>query len=164
MIKTGIGYDIHQLKEGRPLIIGGVMVESPLGSVGHSDGDGLIHAICDSLLGASGRGDIGTFFPSENKKWENADSRLFLIEVNKMVLKAGYYISNIDCTIVLQKPKLSSYIVDIQKNIASILNINQNNISIKATTTDHLGFIGKSKGWSVIAVSTIYSADGKNNH
>ncbi len=164
MIKTGIGYDIHQLKEGRPLIIGGVMVESPLGSVGHSDGDGLIHAICDSLLGASGLGDIGTFFPSENKKWENADSRLFLIEVNKMVLKAGYYISNIDCTIVLQKPKLSSYIVDIQKNIASILNINQNNISIKATTTDHLGFIGKSKGWSVIAVSTIYSADGKNNH
>ncbi len=164
MIKTGIGYDIHQLKEGRPLIIGGVMVESPLGSVGHSDGDGLIHAICDSLLGASGRGDIGTFFPSENKKWENADSSLFLIEVNKMVIKAGYYISNIDCTIVLQKPKLSSYIVDIQKNIASILNINQNNISIKATTTDHLGFIGKSKGWSVIAVSTIYSADGKNNH
>ena len=164
MIKTGIGYDIHQLKEGRPLIIGGVVVESPLGSVGHSDGDGLIHAICDSLLGASGSGDIGTFFPSENKKWENADSRLFLIEVKKMVLQAGYYISNIDCTIVLQKPKLTSYIVDIQKNIASILNINQNNISIKATTTDHLGFIGKSKGWSVIAVSTIYSADGKNSH
>ena len=164
MIKTGIGYDVHKLKEGMPLIIGGVMIESSLGSVGHSDGDGLIHAICDSLLGASGIGDIGTFFPSDNKKWENAESRLFLTEVNKMVLEAGYYISNIDCTIVLQKPKLSSYIVDIKKNIANILNVNQNNISIKATTTDHLGYIGESKGWSVIAISTIYSTNEKNSY
>ena len=164
MIKTGIGYDVHKLTEGMPLIIGGVVIESPLGSVGHSDGDGLIHAICDSLLGASGIGDIGTFFPSDNKKWENAESRLFLNEVNKMVLQAGYYISNIDCTIVLQKPKLSSYIVDIKKNIANILNVNQNNISIKATTTDHLGYIGESKGWSVIAISTIYSTNEKNSY
>ena len=164
MIKTGIGYDVHKLKEGMPLIIGGVMIESSLGSVGHSDGDGLIHAICDSLLGASGIGDIGTFFPSDNKKWENAESRLFLTEVNKMVSQAGYYISNIDCTIVLQKPKLSSYIVDIKKNIANILNVNQNNISIKATTTDHLGYIGESKGWSVIAISTIYSTNEKNSY
>ena len=164
MIKTGIGYDVHKLKEGMPLIIGGVMIESSLGSVGHSDGDGLIHAICDSLLGASGIGDIGTFFPSDNKKWENAESRLFLTEVNKMVFQAGYYISNIDCTIVLQKPKLSSYIVDIKKNIANILNVNQNNISIKATTTDHLGYIGESKGWSVIAISTIYSTNEKNSY
>ena len=164
MIKTGIGYDVHKLKEGMPLIIGGVMIESSLGSVGHSDGDGLIHAICDSLLGASGIGDIGTFFPSDNKKWENAESRLFLTEVNKMVLQAGYYISNIDCTIVLQKPKLSSYIIDIKKNIANILNVNQNNISIKATTTDHLGYIGESKGWSVIAISTIYSTNEKNSY
>ena len=164
MIKTGIGYDVHQLKAGVPLIIGGVLIESSLGSVGHSDGDGLIHAICDSLLGASGNGDIGTFFPIDNKKLKNAESRLFLTEVNKMVLQAGYYISNIDCTIVLQKPKLSSYILDIKKNIANILNVNQNNISIKATTTDHLGYIGKSKGWSVIAISTIYSTNEKNSY
>ena len=164
MIKTGIGYDVHKLKEGMPLIIGGVMIESSLGSVGYSDGDGLIHAICDSLLGASGLGDIGAFFPSDNKKWENAQSHLFLSEVNKMVLQAGYYISNIDCTIVLQEPKLSSYIVDIKKNIANILNVNQNNISIKATTTDHLGYIGESKGWSVIAISTIYSTNEKNSY
>ena len=164
MIKTGIGYDVHQLKEGEPLIIGGVMIESSMGSVGHSDGDGLIHAICDSLLGASGLGDIGLFFPSDDKKWENAQSHLFLTEVNKMVLEAGYYISNIDCTIVLQKPKLSSYIADIKKNIANILNLSQNDISIKATTTDHLGYIGKSKGWSAIAISTIYNADGKNSY
>ena len=164
MIKTGIGYDVHQLKKGMPLIIGGVLIKSSMGSVGHSDGDGLIHAICDSLLGASGIGDIGTFFPSDNKKWENAESRLFLTEVNKMVLQAGYYISNIDCTIVLQKPKLSSYILDIKKNIANILNVNQNNISIKATTTDHLGYIGESKGWSVIAISTIYSTNEKNSY
>jgi len=164
MIKTGIGYDVHQLKKGEPLIIGGVIIESSMGSVGHSDGDGLIHAICDSLLGASGLGDIGLFFPSENKKWENVQSHLFLTEVNKMVLEAGYYISNIDCTIVLQKPELNSYREDIKKNISKILNLNENNISIKATTTDHLGYIGKSKGWSVIAVSTIYSADEKNSH
>ena len=164
MIKTGIGYDVHQLKADMPLIIGGVMIESPLGSVGHSDGDGLMHAICDSLLGASGFGDIGTFFPSNDKKWENAESRLFLNEVNKMVLEAGYYISNIDCTIVLQKPTLSSYIVDIKKNIANILELSVKNISIKATTTDYLGYIGESKGWSVIAISTICSVDGKNSY
>ena len=164
MIKTGIGYDVHQLKEGMPLIIGGVIIESSLGSVGHSDGDGLIHAICDSLLGASGIGDIGTFFPSDNKKWENAKSHLFLTEVNKMVLQTGFYISNIDCVIVLQKPKLNNYIIDIKKNIANVLNLHQNNISIKATTTDYLGYIGNSKGWSVLAVSTIYRADEKSSH
>ena len=164
MIKTGIGYDVHQLEEGFPLIIGGVLIKSSLGSVGHSDGDGLIHAICDSLLGASGLGDIGTFFPSDNKKWENAKSHLFLTEVNKMVLQTGFYISNIDCVIVLQKPKLNNYIIDIKKNIANVLNLHQNNISIKATTTDYLGYIGSSKGWSVLAVSTIYRADEKSSH
>ncbi len=164
MIKTGIGYDVHQLKEGESLIIGGVMIESSMGSVGHSDGDGLIHAICDSLLGASGLGDIGVFFPSDNKKWENAQSHLFLTEVNKMVLEAGYYISNIDCTIVLQKPELNSYKANIKKNISKILSLNENDISIKATTTDHLGYIGKSEGWAVIAISTIYRADGENSH
>ena len=164
MIKTGIGYDVHQLGKGMPLIIGGVTIESSLGSIGHSDGDGLIHAICDSLLGASGLGDIGVFFPSDDKKWENVQSRLFLTEVNKMVLQSGYYISNIDCTIVLQKPKLNSYREQIKKNISKILSLNENAISIKATTTDHLGYIGKSKGWSVIAISTIYSADEQNSH
>ncbi len=164
MIKTGIGYDVHQLKEDLPLIIGGVIIESPLGSVGHSDGDALIHAICDSLLGASGLGDIGSFFPSDNKEWENAPSHLFLTKTNKLMLESGYCISNIDCTIVLQKPRLSSYIADIKKNIANILNLSQNDISIKATTTDHLGYIGKSKGWSAFAISTIYNADGKNSY
>ena len=164
MIKTGIGYDVHQLGKGMPLIIGGVTIESSLGSIGHSDGDGLIHAICDSLLGASGLGDIGVFFPSDDKKWENVQSHLFLTEVNKMVLQSGYYISNIDCTIVLQKPKLNSYREQIKKNISKILSLNENAISIKATTTDHLGYIGKSKGWSVIAISTIYRADEQNSH
>ena len=159
MIKTGIGYDVHQLREGMPLIIGGVVIKSSLGSVGHSDGDGLIHAICDSLLGASGLGDIGKLFPSDDEKWENVESRLFLNEVNKMVSEAGYHISNIDCTIVLQKPKLNSHILGIRKNLSNILELSLKNISIKATTTDYLGYIGKSKGWSVIAISTIYSAD-----
>ena len=164
MIKTGIGYDVHQLKKGRPLVIGGVLIKSSMGSVGHSDGDSLIHAICDSLLGASGLGDIGEFFPSDDRRWKNAKSKLFLIEVNKMLLQAGYYISNIDCTIVLQKPRLSTYMDEIKKNISTILNVSNNDISIKATTTDHLGYIGKSEGWAVIAISTIYRADGKSSH
>ena len=164
MIKTGIGYDVHQLGEDLPLIIGGVIIESSLGSIGHSDGDALIHAICDSLLGASGLGDIGKFFPSDDKKWENAQSHLFLTKANKLILEEGFYISNIDCTIVLQEPKLSRYMVDIKNNIADILSISQNNISIKATTTDHLGYIGDSKGWSVVAISTIYNANGKNSY
>ena len=164
MIKTGIGYDVHQLKEGIPFVIGGVVIESSFGSVGHSDGDGLIHAISDSLLGASGLGDLGAFFPSDDKKWKDAQSHLFLAEVKNMIMRAGYQISNVDCTIVLQKPKLQGYITQIKKNIANILDFSDKNISIKATTTDHLGFIGESKGWSVIAISTIYSLDEKNNH
>ena len=105
MIRTGIGYDIHKLKEGLPLIIGGINIKSSLGSVGHSDGDALIHAIVDSLLGAAGLGDIGNFFPSDNEKWRDAQSNIFLSEAIRMIIQKGYQISNIDCTIIIQKPK-----------------------------------------------------------
>ena len=101
MIRTGIGYDIHKLKEGLPLFIGGINIKSILGSVGHSDGDALIHAIADSLLGAAGLGDIGKFFPSDDEKWRDAKSDIFLSEVKRMIVQNGYQISNIDCTICL---------------------------------------------------------------
>jgi 2-C-methyl-D-erythritol 2,4-cyclodiphosphate synthase len=159
MFKTGIGYDVHKLKKDLPLFIGGIDIKSPLGSIGHSDGDALIHAIVDSLLGATGLGDIGNFFPSNDKKWKNVQSQIFLTETNKKISQIGYQISNIDCTIILQKPKLQKHIPIIRKNISNILSLSTEKISVKATTTDYLGFIGKSKGWSVIAVSTIHSVD-----
>jgi len=164
MIRTGIGYDIHKLKEGLPLYIGGINIKSLLGSVGHSDGDALIHAIADSLLGAAGLGDIGKFFPSDDEKWRDAQSNIFLSEVKRMIVQKGYQISNIDCTIIIQKPKLQKFVSDIKKNIAKILNISEELLSIKATTTDHLGVIGKSKGWSVIAIATVYKNDEQSNN
>ena len=159
MVKTGIGYDVHKLKKRLPLFIGGIDIKSPFGSVGHSDGDALIHAMVDSLLGAAGLGDIGKFFPSDDRKWENIQSHIFLAEANKKIKQAGYQISNLDCTIILQKPKLQKYISSIRKNIAKILIISEKKISIKSTTTDYLGLIGDSKGWSVIAIATICSID-----
>ena len=164
MIRTGIGYDIHRLKEGLPLIIGGINIKSSLGSVGHSDGDALIHAIVDSLLGAAGLGDIGNFFPSDDEKWRDAQSNIFLSEATRMIIQKGYQISNIDCTIIIQKPILQKFVPDIRKNIAKILNISEELLSIKATTTDNLGVIGKSKGWSVIAIATIYKNDEQSNN
>ena len=157
MIKTGIGIDVHKLKKGLPLYIGGINIKSSTGSVGHSDGDALIHAIVDALLGAAGRGDIGKYFPSDDKKWKNAHSDIFLSEVRKILVKSKYQISNIDCTVILQKPKLQKYIPVICDNIAEILNIDKDQVSIKATTTDYLGYIGKLKGWSVLAIATIYN-------
>ena len=161
MIKTGIGIDIHKLEKDLPLFIGGVNIKSSLGSVGHSDGDALIHAIVDALLGALGEGDIGKHFPSDDKRWENIQSEVFLSEVRKILVKTHYQISNIDCTITLQKPKLQKYISSICENVSEILNIDKNQVSIKATTTDYLGYIGKSKGWSALAIATIYNNDEK---
>ena len=157
MIKTGIGIDIHKLKEGLPLFIGGVKIKSSLGSLGHSDGDALIHAIADALLGAAGKGDIGKYFPSDDIRWKDAQSEIFLSEVRKIVGK--YQISNIDCTVIIQKPKLQKHIPTICNNVAEILNIEREQVSIKATTTDYLGYIGQSKGWSALAIATIYNND-----
>ena len=164
MIRTGIGYDIHKLKKGLPLFIGGINIKSSLGSIGHSDGDALIHAIVDSLLGAAGLGDIGNFFPSDDEKWRDAQSNIFLSEATRMIIQKGYQISNIDCTIIIQKPRLQKFVPDIRKNIAKILNISEEMLSIKATTTDNLGVIGTSKGWSVIAIATIYKNDEKSSN
>ena len=155
MIRSGIGFDAHQLKKGIDLYIGGIKINSDLGSLGHSDGDALIHALADSLLGAAGMGDIGQYFPSEKKEWENAKSEIFLVEVKKILIDNGFKISNIDCTVILQKPNINPYIKSIQNNISRILELNEKYVSIKATTTDYLGYIGDSKGWSVISIATI---------
>ena len=155
MVRSGIGFDAHQLKKGIDLYIGGIKIDSALGSLGHSDGDALIHALADSLLGAAGMGDIGQYFPSEEKEWQNAKSEIFLIEVKKILISNGFKISNIDCTVILQKPKINSYIELIRNNISRILELNKKYVSIKATTTDYLGYIGDSKGWSVISIATI---------
>ena len=162
MIRSGIGYDIHQLKHGLDLYIGGIKVESEYGSLGHSDGDALIHAVADSLLGAAGLGDIGKYFPSNQEKWAGAKSEIFLFEAKKLLVEHGFQISNIDCTIILQSPQIEPYISTIRKNISKMLELNENKVSIKATTTDYLGYIGESKGWSVISIATIFEINEKS--
>ena len=162
MVRSGIGYDVHQLKNGLDLYVGGIKVESDYGSLGHSDGDALIHAIVDSLLGAANLGDIGKYFPSDKKKWAGSKSEIFLLETKKMLKKNGFLISNIDSTIILQLPKIGPYISKISKNISKMLELDEDKVSIKATTTDYLGYIGQSKGWSVISIATIFEINEKS--
>jgi len=149
--RIGNGIDIHQLEEGIPLIIGGVPIPFQKGSKGHSDGDVLFHAIVDAILGSLSLGDIGKYFPSDNSKWKNADSRIFLEHVFKLINEKGYSIENIDATIILQEPILNPHILQMREKIASILSADLDQISVKATTTDKLGFIGKSEGIAATA-------------
>ena len=136
MIKVGIGYDVHQLRTNEDLYIGGVKIPSDYGSVGHSDGDALSHAIIDALLGAAGLGDIGKIFPSDDDTWRGAQSSIFLVDVMARIKKEGYKINNIDATIILQSPKLYNYIGQINNSLSDIMAIDQSSINIKATTTD----------------------------
>ncbi len=149
-IRVGQGIDCHQLEKNIPFIIGGIEIEANVGIKGHSDGDVLIHSIVDALLGSLSLGDIGTYF-SDSPKWKNCSSHIFLNEALNKVMSNNYKIINIDTTIILQKPKINQYISQIKNNLSKIINIPQNNISVKATTTDHLGFIGEGKGVAAIA-------------
>ena len=155
MIKSGIGYDIHKLALGEKLIIGGVKIKSELGSIGHSDGDVLIHAIVDSLLGALALGDIGQFFPSDDQKWKDKNSLFFLEFVKKKINSSGYKINHIDSVVVLEKPKLSNYILQIRTNISNILNIDLSQISVKAKTADSLDSVGKNEAIVAHVISTL---------
>jgi len=155
MIKVGIGYDVHQLRTNEDLYIGGVKIPSDFGSVGHSDGDALSHAIIDALLGAAGLGDIGKFFPSDDDTWRGAQSSIFLVDVMARIKKEGYKINNIDATIILQSPKLENYIGQINNSLSDIMAIDQSSINIKATTTDKLGVIGEGLGWASMAVALL---------
>ena len=155
MIKTGIGYDVHQLVEGEKLILGGVEIPSEIGAVGHSDGDALIHAIVDALLGAANLGDIGALFPSKDDQWKGADSLHFLNVAGDKVRGADFDINHVDSVIILQKPKLSGFIPEMKYKIAYTLQIDESQVSVKATTTDHLGYIGESKGIAAQSIVTI---------
>ena len=149
--RIGQGIDVHQLDEGPPLIIGGISIPYNKGSIGHSDGDVLFHSIVDALLGALSLGDIGTYFPSNDLKWKDANSQIFLEYTYKILINKKFKIENIDTTIILQKPIINPYIKEMKENIKSLLSLNMDQISIKATTTDKLGFIGSSKGICVIS-------------
>ena len=154
-IKVGFGFDVHQLKDDLDFWLGGIKVPHTRGGLGHSDADVLIHAICDALLGASNLGDIGKHFPDSSEEFKGIDSKILLKEVVKMILEKGYSINNIDSTICLQKPKIGSFIPAMQKVLAACMNINIEDISIKATTTERLSFVGREEGISAYATVLI---------
>ena len=151
--RIGSGVDFHKLAEGRELWIGGVKIPHYKGAVGHSDADVLLHAICDALLGAACLGDIGVHFPDTDNTYKNIDSKILLQKTIELVKEQGYAIVNIDCTLCLQEPKIRSYVPQMQKAIATIAGITEKDISIKATTTEHLGFVGREEG--LMAYATV---------
>ena len=163
-IRIGHGIDIHRLDNNIPLILGGVKVPSSFGIRGHSDGDILIHAVVDALLGSLGLGDIGTYFPSDNVKWKNCKSEVFLKDALEKIKDSKYQISNIDTNIILQTPYLNSHINLIKKNLGLLMSLKTNQISIKATTSDRLGFIGQKKGIVATATVLIYRDINESSH
>ena len=157
-MRIGHGYDVHRLVEGRQLILGGVEIPYELGLDGHSDADVLLHAVCDALLGAAGLGDIGLHFPDTAPAYKGADSRNLLRVVGKKVAAAGYGISNIDVTMIAQRPKLRPYIPQMQVNIAEDLELDPDQVNVKATTEEHLGFTGTGEGMACHAVCLLQRA------
>ena len=146
MLRIGNGYDVHKLVEGRKLVLGGIEIPHTKGVLGHSDGDVLIHAIMDAMLGALALGDIGQHFPDTDKKYKNIDSSILLTKVTNLIKSKGYSIVNLDSIIVLQKPKVKPYIEDMRAKIASILQVEIDRVSVKATTEEKLGFTGDESG------------------
>lgn len=151
-MRIGHGYDVHRLKEGRKLILGGVEIPHDRGLDGHSDADVLIHAIMDSLLGAAALGDIGKLFPDTDEAYRGIDSTILLERVVQAVGEKGYSVSNLDCTILAQKPKLAGFIPAMKMRIAGVLQLNPDRVNVKATTEEHLGFTGREEGIAAHAV------------
>lgn len=156
-IRVGNGYDVHQLADGLKLVLGGVQIGFERGCVAHSDGDVAIHALCDALLGALALGDIGKHFPDSANEYKGIDSTILLDEVVKMVSDAGYRVGNVDITIALQRPKMAPYIGEMRSVLARHLRVDKSRVSVKATTTEHLGFVGREEGVEVYAVATVMS-------
>lgn len=154
-IRIGFGYDMHRLQEGRNLWIGGVKIDYPKGLYGHSDADVLIHAICDGLLGAANLRDIGHNFPDNDDEYKNIDSKKLLERTVSLLHEKGFTVGNIDATICAEEPKLNPYIPEIQKKLSSILDIEPDNVSIKATTSERMGFVGRKEGITTYAVVLI---------
>lgn len=155
MTRFGMGYDVHQLVENRKLIIGGVDIPYEKGLLGHSDADVLLHAISDALLGAAALGDIGKHFPDTDSRYKGADSLKLLEEVGNLLAEKGYVVGNVDATIVAQKPKMLPHIPQMRENIARVLRVDMDQINVKATTEEHLGFTGSGQGISSYAVAGI---------
>jgi 2-C-methyl-D-erythritol 2,4-cyclodiphosphate synthase len=151
-MRIGFGFDVHQLKEGRDFFLGGIKINHSKGAVGHSDADVLIHAVCDALLGAANLGDIGFHFPDTSSEYKNIDSKILLKKVITLIEAKNFSIGNIDVTLCLQQPKISAYIPQMKAALAPILNISEEDISIKATTTEKLGYVGREEGISCYAV------------
>lgn len=155
VIRIGQGLDVHAFEAGRPLILGGVRISEKDGLAGHSDADAVLHAVTDALLGAMGAGDIGQYFPSEDPQWKNASSDRFVHEALRMLADRQADIANVDITIVAQKPKVAPYREAIGAKVADLLNIPRGHVNVKATTTDHLGFLGRAEGICAMAVVLI---------
>ncbi|PLW96421.1 MAG: 2-C-methyl-D-erythritol 2,4-cyclodiphosphate synthase [Marinilabiliales bacterium] len=153
--RVGFGYDVHPLVPGRKLVVGGVPFNYHKGASGHSDADVLLHALSDALLGAAGLNDIGNYFPDSDPKYKDIDSQLILKEVHKLILGKGFIVNNVDATVVLQEPRISDQVPKMKSIIGSILNINTNDVSVKATTTEHLGYIGSGDGIAAFAIVSI---------
>lgn len=151
-IRIGNGYDVHALAEGLPLWLGGVQIESPIGCIAHSDGDVAIHALCDALLGALALGDIGKHFPDTSDEYKGIDSKILLARVMELIRSQGWEVVNADITIAMQKPKLAPYIIPMRECMAAVMGGAVEQISVKATTTEKLGFVGRSEGCEVYAV------------
>tara|TARA_B100001250_G_scaffold83417_1_gene68827 strand:- start:22905 stop:23384 length:480 start_codon:yes stop_codon:yes gene_type:complete len=157
-IRVGFGFDVHQLKEKIDFWIGGIVLPHKKGGVGHSDGDVLIHAICDALLGAANLGDIGKHFPDTDPRYKGIDSKILLSSVIQLIKKEGYQIGNIDTTICLQTPKIGPYIAEMRKVLSSCMGVDKDLLSIKATTTEKLGFVGREEGVAAYATVLISKA------
>ncbi|MEG2366210.1 MAG: 2-C-methyl-D-erythritol 2,4-cyclodiphosphate synthase [Alistipes sp.] len=154
--RIGHGYDVHALRDGLPLILGGIGIPHAKGCVAHSDGDVVIHALCDALLGAAALGDIGLHFPDTSDEFAGIDSKILLRKVVALLRTEGYTIGNVDCTISMQRPKLRPHIDAMRAAIAEAMEVNVDCVSVKATTTEHLGFEGREEGVSTAAVALIY--------
>jgi 2-C-methyl-D-erythritol 2,4-cyclodiphosphate synthase len=157
MIRVGQGVDVHAFDETRPLILGGVRISDTGGLAGHSDADAVLHAITDALLGAAGAGDIGRYFPSDDARWKDADSTIFLMEAKRVVIEMEAEIANIDVTIIAEKPKLAPFREAMEGRIAKLLDLPAGHVNVKATTTDRLGFIGRGEGICAMAVVLLQS-------
>ena len=151
-LRIGQGYDVHQLREGLPMWLGGVQIESSIGFVAHSDGDVAIHALCDALLGALALGDIGHLFPDTSDEWKGISSTILLQKVMERVSALGWRVVNADITIALQRPKIASRVADMREHLAPVLGVEPSRVSVKATTTERLGFVGRGEGCEVWAV------------
>ena len=154
-IRVGLGFDVHPLAEGRDFWLGGIKLKHDKGAVGHSDADVLIHAICDALLGAANLRDIGFHYSNKDPRWKGKDSKFFLQDVTRLLNEKGWEIENVDCTLVLENPKVNPHIPEMKKVLAPLMNISEDAVSIKATTNERLGYVGREEGVNAYAVALI---------